>query len=100
MNWNRHISKLEMLLVEILEESNSPMTLQDIVAKIKEKEPSAFSGKTPMKSLYSIIYRREKRRKKRNEKPLLRIIREEHPIRYSLNNTTVESIDSVIIENG
>ena len=47
MSWDRHYSQLEKLLVEILEESDSALTLQEIVKKIESKEPGIFTGKTP-----------------------------------------------------
>ena len=39
------------------------MSLNEIVLRINELDPLALQGKTPKKSLYSIIYRREERRR-------------------------------------
>lgn len=39
-----------------------PLSLQVIVFEIAKIDPEAFTGKSPTSSLYSIVYRREKRR--------------------------------------
>jgi hypothetical protein len=85
MNWNRHINRLESLMLEVLQASKKPMTLNEIVDVIKSSNPESFNGKTPRKSLYSIIYRNEKRRQENNESLLFKVeITSRHAI-YSLN---------------
>ena len=59
---NRKKSTSEQLMVNILAKSKQPLTLNEIVSEILSINPSALSGNTPCKSLYSVIYRREKRR--------------------------------------
>ncbi len=58
-----HRSPSEQLMVDVLKRSAEPLTLKEIVGKIIKREPGLLKGKTPSNSLYSIIYRRENRRK-------------------------------------
>ena len=99
MSWNRHYSQLEKLLIAILEETDSALTLQEIAKKIEEKKPGTFTGKTPSNSLYSVIYRRENRRKQRGHEPLLRTVREGRSVYYTLNDTPADVAGNEIIEN-
>ena len=70
MGWNRQKSNLEELMVEVLKKKKEPQTLQEIVDEISAKNPEVFTGKTPKKSLYSTIYRREKSRVAKGLPPL------------------------------
>jgi hypothetical protein len=70
MSYNRRKSYLEELMVQILQEAKEPLRLPEIAALIKASHPDAITGKTPANSLYSIIYRTEKRRTDRGEKTL------------------------------
>ena len=99
MAWDRHYSQLERLLVEILDESESALTLQEIVKKIEGKEPGIFTGKTPSNSLYSVIYRRENRRRQRGHEPLLKTIKEGRSVYYTLNDTSTDEAGNEITEN-
>jgi len=99
MSWDRHYSQLEKLLVEILEESDSALTFQEIARKIEEKEPGTFTGKTPANSLYSVMYRRENRRKQRGHEPLLKAVKEGRSVYYTLNDTPTDKVGNEIIEN-
>lgn len=99
MSWDRHYSKLEKLLVEILEETDSALTLNEIVKKIEEKHPGTFSGKTPSNSLYSVIYRRENRRKQRGHEPLLKTVKEGRSVYYTLNETLTNKAGKEIIQD-
>lgn len=62
MTWNRNISTTEQLMVDVLNKATQDLTLDEIVNEILKLKPSALKGKTPKNSLYSVIYRREKRR--------------------------------------
>ncbi len=62
MVWSRKKSRLEDCMVEVLAMSKTGLNLIQIIDAIKIKEPNIFTGKNENKSLYSIIYRREKRR--------------------------------------
>lgn len=66
---NNNISTEEMAIA-ILKKSGEPMLIFEIVAQIKKKSSTHLIGKTPEKSFYSMIYRNDKRRTERNEKPL------------------------------
>ena len=70
MTWNRTKSVAEKLMVDVLRESEHALTLAEIVSRINAKNSSALRGKTPINSLYSIIYRREKRRIEQGKKSL------------------------------
>lgn len=63
-------SRAEELMVEILRRRKSPMTLGEIVDVILLQEPTALGGATPRNSMYSIVFRRERRRKE-SRMPLL-----------------------------
>lgn len=78
-------SRAEELMIEILARRRTPMTLGEIVDAMLRQEPSVLSGATPQKSMYSIIFRREKRREA-GEMPLLfKKTKERGSILYQLN---------------
>ena len=62
MTWNRQTSELEPLMVEVLKRKRRPLSLREVVYEIAKVAPEQFTGSTPRNSLYSVIYRREKRR--------------------------------------
>ncbi len=99
MSWNRHYSELEKLLVDILAETDFAITVQEIAKRIEEKKPGTFTGKTPSNSLYSVIYRRENRRKQRGHEPLLKTIKEGRSVYYTLNDTPTDVAGNEIAEN-
>ncbi len=55
-------SRAEEMMIQILRLSERPVALTQIAKKIELSDPTILSGKTPRSSLYSIVYRREKRR--------------------------------------
>ena len=85
MTWNRQKSDLEAMMVDVLKKKKKALSLGEIVSEIERIEPSAFSGKTPTNSLYSIIYRREKRRIENGNQPLFLIEKDRNSSVYSLN---------------
>jgi len=85
MSWNRQKSNLEELMVEILKKNKKPLTLLEVVDEISKSNPEAFSGKTPGKSLYSTIYRREKARIEKGKQPMFLTNTEKREALYSLN---------------
>ncbi len=87
MSWNRHISLSENLMVQILADAQQPLTLDEIVENILLSEPKAFAGRTPKKSLYSVVYRREKRRTERGQPTLFKTSYRGGATYYSLNNS-------------
>ena len=85
MTWNRQKSDLEDMMVDVLKKKKKALSLGEVVGEIEKIEPSAFSGKTPTNSLYSIIYRREKRRIENGNQPLFLIEKDRNSSVYSLN---------------
>ncbi|MFP6811725.1 MAG: hypothetical protein VB956_00125 [Moraxella sp.] len=77
-------SKVEELMIEILSKSEHGLTLNELVKLIREIDPSLLSGKNPNKSLYSIIYRRELKRKELNVACLFKIDTSRRDSTYSL----------------
>jgi hypothetical protein len=78
-------SRAEELMVEILKRRKSPMTLGEIVDVILKSEPEVLAGETPRNSMYSIIFRREKRRKESKQPMLFKTTRERRNVLYQLN---------------
>jgi hypothetical protein len=72
-------------MVAILEKYKRPMNLIEVVEKIQKLDPYALSGNTPRKSLYSVVYRREKRRSEKGEKALFRTVEVNNELFFTLN---------------
>ena len=85
MSWSRSKSEVEDLMVYVLKKKSSPMSLGEIVEEMKKLSPELHTGKTPKNSLYSILYRREKRRIDAGEKPVFKTTEERREVLYSLN---------------
>lgn len=85
MVWNQKSSKNEQLMVSVLESAGEALNMSEIVQAIVGKDRLALSGKTPEKSLYSIIYRREKRRKEQGQPPLFLVTKRGGTQYYQLN---------------
>ena len=98
MSWNRNKSTSEQLMVDVLSESKQALTLNEIVIEILSKNPSALTGKTPRNSLYSVVYRREKRRMDRGLHSLFNTTARGGATYYSLNPKGLESIGVRILE--
>lgn len=65
--------------------NHSPPSINEIVEEIRKTAPQALPGKTPNKSLYSVIYRREKRRKSVGEPEAFIVFKKDMVSRYSIN---------------
>lgn len=78
-------SRAEELMVEILRRRKSPMTLGEIVDVILSQEPTALSGATPRNSMYSIVFRRERRRKESRIPLLFKTTKVRGSLLYQLN---------------
>lgn len=91
---NRNKSTLELLMVNVLTEAKQALTLAEIVSKILESNPSALAGKTPRNSLYSVVYRREKRRKV----ALFNTFTRGGSTYYSLNPNRLNSIGDMVLK--
>jgi len=71
-------------MVKILKKKN-PLSLQEIVDEIMKRDETAFTGKTPRNSLYSIVYRNEKKRLEEKNQTLFLTNKERREIVYSIN---------------
>lgn len=70
----------------LLEKQNEgPLSINEIVLAIRKNVPNARQGKTPNKSLYSTIYRREKRREKQGLPSAFISRKKDLVARYSIN---------------
>ncbi|MDQ7016495.1 MAG: HTH domain-containing protein [Gammaproteobacteria bacterium] len=98
MTWNRNKSTSEQLMVDVLAESKQALTLDEIVSEILSRNPSTLTGKTPKNSLYSVIYRREKRREERGLHSLFKTTNSGRTTYYSLNPKGLESIGERILK--
>jgi hypothetical protein len=85
-------------MVNVLADSKQALTLNEIVSEILSRNPSALTGKTPRNSLYSVIYRREKRRAARGLHALFKTTTRGGATYYSLNPKGLESIGERILE--
>lgn len=92
MTWSRQKSDLEAMMVSVLKEREKALSLTEVVSEIEKFEPSAFTGQTPTNSLYSIIYRREKRRVEKGHEPLFLIEKDRNCSIYSLNPNNKETL--------
>lgn len=97
MSWDRNTSTSEQLMVEVLEDAKQALTLDEIVSAMQNHDPSALTGKTPKKSLYSVVYRREKRRAERGLKALFKTTTRGGSIYYSLNPEGMETAGERIL---
>lgn len=60
-----NLGKKEVLngIIEALKRTKKPLTLLELVTEIRKTNPTILKGQTPTKTLYSAIYRAEKKRK-------------------------------------
>ncbi|WP_374555180.1 HTH domain-containing protein [Aquitalea pelogenes] len=72
-------------MVEVLKKKKKALSLGEVVTEIEKMEPCAFRGQTPTNSLYSIIYRRERRRVENGGEPLFLIEKDRNYSVYLLN---------------
>jgi len=98
MSWDRNTSTSEQLMVEVLEDAKQALTLDEIVSAMQNRDPSVLTGKTPTKSLYSVVYRREKRRSERGLKALFKTTSRGGSTYYSLNPEGMETAGERILE--
>lgn len=85
VTWSRRISRIEDLMIEVLKEHRNGLALHQIVEEIRNIEPDYLRGETPGNSLYSIVYRREKRRIDSGRQPLFEKYFEQRKALYKLN---------------
>ena len=84
---NRRPKKMVQAAIEVLSESREPLDIREITDRILKTKRYRPKGKTPDRSLYSIILRENQRSAETGEDPLFL----KHPpkagrtVRYSLN---------------
>ena len=74
----------EKFMIEALTGSPHPLSIEELVKEIQKLSPTLLRGKAPKKSLYSMIYRREKRRKEQGLTPKFKITTKEGISFYEL----------------
>lgn len=84
MNESKKMSNVDHM-VAVLKKRKRPLSLLEVVEAIQKLDPCALSGNTPQKSLYSIIYRLEKRRSEKGEKIMFRTVVGNGKFLYTLN---------------
>ena len=85
VNEMKRRSDLEALMVLVLKEKKRALSLSEIAPEISKIDKAIFSGKTPAKSLYSVIYRREKKRIELGLDPLFKKEMCRRDVLFSLN---------------
>ena len=83
-SWSRHQSDYEKAAIKILEGAGKPLTIREIVERIIARRLVDISGKTPEKTLYALIYKKERLRKSRGQPLLFKKIRKGNSVFYSL----------------
>jgi|GEM_PF-5410271 len=60
-----NLGKKEVLdgIIEALKRTKKPLTLLELVTEIRKTNPKILKGQTPTNTLYSAIYRAEKKEK-------------------------------------
>ncbi|MEI7376124.1 MULTISPECIES: HTH domain-containing protein [Dickeya] len=79
------MSRNEQLMIQVLESATQPLNLTEIVEAINVIDNTSLTGKTPEKSLYSIVYRREKRRREKGQTPIFTVNKRGGTQYYSVN---------------
>ncbi|WP_225315780.1 HTH domain-containing protein [Aeromonas caviae] len=72
-------------MIQVLEAAMQPLNLTEIVNAINSIDDTSLAGRTPEKSLYSIIYRREKRRRESGQKTVFIVSKRGGTQYYSVN---------------
>lgn len=78
-------SVVEDAAIEILKNHPDGLLSNELVEKIKEKQPTKLTGVNPIKSFYSIIYRRERKREILKIPTLFVIAPQNRKLLYKLN---------------
>jgi hypothetical protein len=78
-------SSVEQVMVNVLDKAGKPLALNEIVEKMLHMNPFIFKGKTPKNSLYSVLYRRGKRREEMGYQPLFLKTKSGNATFYKIN---------------
>ncbi len=71
--------------IAVLRSAREPLTLDEVVEAVRRQDPTAFRGRSPRNSLYSMIFRRERRRREMGLPPLLDAVHRDRVVRYSVH---------------
>lgn len=91
-------SNTEQQMIDILQSTEESLSLDEIVNQILQLSPSTLKGKTPKKSLYSVIFRREKKRKERSEPSLFITKKRGGATYYSLNPNNIKTANEKVLK--
>lgn len=84
-SWSRKKIDYEVAAIRVLKDSRKPLSLRDITEQIVNRKLVTVKGKTPEKTLYGVIFKKEKLRKERGEKPVFKKTRSGSSVLYTLN---------------
>ena len=73
--WSRQFSEYEVAAIKVLRQASCPLRISEITKKIVSQKLVTVRGRTPEKSLYSILYRKEQKRAMRGEKLLFKRVK-------------------------
>lgn len=83
--WNRMEPAFEKAIIAVLKQARKPLTIREILDILLEKHLIKSSGKTPDKTLYAIIRRRNERAAAKGEKSPFNRIKRHISVSYTLN---------------
>lgn len=78
-------TRTEELVFEVLKKSKEPLLISEIVQKVRKISDTHLVGNTPEKSLYSMLYRSEKKRLDNGERERFRKTKRGNQILLELN---------------
>lgn len=84
--WDCKVSQFENAAIQILLNSPYPLTIKELVEAMISQELITVRGKTPHRSLHSLIQRKDAKRLKKGLTPVFKKIREGKTVRYFLTN--------------
>lgn len=82
---NRGTGSFEAAALSVLSKAREPMSISALSQQILKQGLVSVRGKTPERSLYSIILRGEQRREQAGEKRLFRRIQDGRKVFYTVN---------------
>jgi len=86
--WSPHVNAFELAAIQVLRRSKQPLTVREITERMIEQGLVSPAGKTPERSLYTIILRSNRRAEKAGRRPGFRVHRGlGKTIKYSLDKT-------------
>lgn len=81
---NKKVISMESEIISVLEQAGRPLSIKEIADIIVSRKRKEFFGKTPNKTVYSIIYRKNKRKKEQGYEPLFNKAEEDEQVKYFL----------------